>query len=281
MASGWFLGPPGDLRELIVPEPDVTVEQVRLGSARQALSGARTVDVTGHRQRFEFTFEHLEPEEYAWLEALHTRVIPGPLRLISPLKRNRLSMQASHAMAWGVYTLGIQTNVSYPVTSRDFPDEVDLQGRSSYFEQSSTNSYWIFDGNRNGAPVFSGEDIVCSVYLRSDTAQTLEYRIIFRDAAGLDIDSETVTGDWSIGTSWNRFEETVEVPDDAATVAFSLANPDGVFIDLYIACAQIEEGTVATDWQIGGGGTVVAVDQLTTTSPLFPRYNCTLTLLEL
>ncbi len=281
MASGWFLGPPGDLRELIVPEPDIKVSQVRLGSARQALSGARTVDVTGHRQQFQFTFRHLDEEEYAWLEALHTRVIPGPLRLISPLKRNRLSMQASHVMSWGVYTLGVQTNVAYPAYTRDFPDAVPLQGRSTYFEESAVNSYWTFDGNRNGSPVFPGEDIVASVYLRSDTAQTLEYRLIFRNAAGLDIPGETITGDWSISTSWNRFQVTGEAPDDAATVMLMLTNPDAVFTDLLIACSQVEQGTTASDWQVGGGGAVVAVDQLETSSPLFPRFDCTLTLLEL
>src|SRR5690606_15578029 len=44
---------------------------------------------------YEFEFSYLERDEYAWLEAMHSRLIPGPFRLIDPMKKNRLSVGAT------------------------------------------------------------------------------------------------------------------------------------------------------------------------------------------
>ena len=50
----WYLGPLGDLRPLVCPEPDLSATQVRYGGLHQGLSGARTLDVTGHKAEYEF-----------------------------------------------------------------------------------------------------------------------------------------------------------------------------------------------------------------------------------
>src|SRR5690606_21339830 len=48
-------------------------------------------------------------EDYAWLEAVFTRQIPGNLYLINPLKKNLLSREASSARPSGTNTAGVYT----------------------------------------------------------------------------------------------------------------------------------------------------------------------------
>src|SRR5690606_39453918 len=53
------------------------------------------MDVTGHRDEYELEFRFLDRDEFEWVELLHTRMVPGPHLMINPLKKNRLSWQAS------------------------------------------------------------------------------------------------------------------------------------------------------------------------------------------
>src|SRR5690554_2646520 len=91
----WYLGPAGALQELTCPEPNIKANLVRYGGVHQGLSGARTVDVTGHRYEYAFDWDYMEQAEWAWLEAMHLRHVPGPFRLLNPLKKNRLAPQSS------------------------------------------------------------------------------------------------------------------------------------------------------------------------------------------
>src|SRR5688572_21324044 len=91
----WYIGALGALRRLPVPDPGIRMSPVVYGGIRQGLSGARTLDVTGVRMGYDMEFTGLEPDEWMHLEALRTRLIPGPHRLLDPLRRNRLSVEAA------------------------------------------------------------------------------------------------------------------------------------------------------------------------------------------
>ncbi|TCO56802.1 hypothetical protein [Actinocrispum wychmicini] len=273
--STWYLGPDGDLRALPVPERDPSMDVVRYGGIHQALSGARTMDVTGHRTEYGFAYRLLEAEEYAWLEALASSHIPGPLRLLTPFKRNRLTAQAASLIP----ASGVSVGASLPGLWNWEPDwpAAAPGSRSLRWTSYPAGAVLRLDADRR-CPVLPDESITASLYARTDTGTVaVEVTTTAYDRTG------TVLGDNShddtVPTDWYRMAFSWTPPPGTATVDVTLTIPAGP-VPIRLAAAQLEPGDAATDWQHGGGAPLVLVDQLTTTSPRFPLVDCTLTLLE-
>ena len=293
----WYLGPLGDLRALPCPEPGITDTTVRYGGIHQGLSGARTVDVTGYRTEYGFEFEYLEPEEFRWLRALHTRMVPGPYRLIDPRYRNRLSPQST--ALWQVATTSDATippdlgffasTVVHQEWVHDAPAEVVEAVRSLRISNYTTSPDMLYFGRFDfgyGVPVHDGETITYSIYARSaaedDEEQPFQMILDYFDR---DLDHVGVS-EWQERTAtpeWQRFTLTVTVPTGTAAVVPALAfgSPTGETTHpLHFAAPQLEAGDTATEWDIGGGAKTVHISSLETSSPRFPLTNCSLTLLE-
>src|SRR5690606_23969820 len=112
MDKTWYLGPLGKLRGVVGPDAGTTATSTRYGGVHQGLTGARTMDITGHRREVEFQFTYLEKAEFEWLNALHARMVPGPLYLLDPRYRNRLSPQATSLRSpHNAATTGLQVSV--------------------------------------------------------------------------------------------------------------------------------------------------------------------------
>lgn len=274
----WYLGPLGDLRPLIVPEPDLNIDEVRYGGVHQGLSGARTMDVTGHRAEYKFEFKHLERDEFVWLEALHTRFVPGPFHLLNPLKRNRLTVQASRMLPIESKNSGVFLTAPYTFV-RDWPTEIPLPGRSCRVAGwAGANAYLQFDQQKL-VPLMPNETLTASVYLRSDLAHSGWLRVSWYDADRAFISNTDVP--ISLATEWQRHWSTFhEAPSDAVGAMFTLVL-GSANTAVYVAAPQLEaDAPFPTEWQIGGGAPVVLVDQLPTTSGRFPLRNASLNLLE-
>src|SRR5690606_8690901 len=85
--------------------------------------------------------------------------------------------------------------------------------------------------------------------------------------------------EFTAGTSWDRFPHTVTVPAGVSAVVMRLTF--GTYSTaIRLAAPMIEEGGNATKWEQGKAVAMVLVDQLQTSSPLFPLTDCSLTLLE-
>ncbi|HVV11574.1 hypothetical protein [Amycolatopsis sp.] len=275
----WYLGPLGDLRALTCPEPGIKDTVVRFGGVHQGLSGARTVDVTGHRSELSFDWKYMEKAEWKWLKALHTRHIPGPFRLIKPTGVNRLSLQASSCYPLPTTNgLGVYNTVSNVEWALDWPADADPGYRSLRLSSFAASQIlrWDFSGQ---TPVFPGETITASLYAKTETAgQTFSLTVDYYDRTG----AQTSSAPWvscTPTTDWQRFNVTTTVPEGTASVVFALITGDFVG-PVRIAAAQLESGSAPTDWEQGGSAPTVHIDQLETSSPLFPLTDCSMTLLE-
>lgn len=294
MAARWYLGPLGDIRELVSPEPNIEDSSVRYGGVHQGLSGARTIDVTGHRSQFTFEFRALTQEDFAWIRALHMRHVPGPLYLLDPRYKNRLSPQStamhmiigSPGQFIAARGLGVVSTNSARNWSYDWPAEAGPIGvRSQRFQSYPVTpplDIWRFDFGYP-IPVLPGETITYSLYVRCEDGETQPFYLLldFFDRLGETATSERfereATGDWS------RVSYTFTVPDGVAAIGCGgiVGHEESpTSYPLLVAAPQVESGPEATEWEMGGGARRVHVDQLSSSSPKFPLTDCTLTLLE-
>lgn len=274
----WYLGPAGNLRPLVCPEVDIDISTDRYGGVFQGLSGARSMDVTGFKQRFTFEFKWLEPADFTWLEALHLRLIPGPFRLLNPLKKNRLTPESSAAKWGGGTAQGVYISTGVLSQVWDWPSSVDpgVGTSSKWTNRTGTTSTLRFDQRRK-TTVIAGETITTSVWLKASTAFSPNILIDWWDRTTQL--SSTTAVPLPVTTSWQRFSITATVPAGAqrAQLAMYTANTSS---DLYIAAAQFEGAAAPTAWEMGGAAPVVFVDQMPVTTPRFPFRNATVTLLE-
>lgn len=277
----WLFGPAGDLRPLPSPEMDVVNTVQRFGGIHNAINGSRTVDVLGHRSNYEFELKQLTPDEYYWLEALYTETIPGPFKLIDPLRKNLLSREAalakpSDATQRGLYTLG--TSTLGWLQMQDSP--VTWQRRGASWTNLQDNSFVRFDRGALVPPPPDGQ-MTFSVYLQAQSEISV--------APSIDTFTEGVETDGVDGTAitlpvgeWYRLEFPFQAPTGTTGVSPVLwitSEPAaGEFIR--IIAPQLEYGTSATDASIGGGSATVVIDTMDTTSPYFPYQNVSLKLLE-
>lgn len=290
--STWYLGPLGDLRPLVCPERDVKMTDVRYGGVHQGLSGARTMDVTGHRTDFQFNFTYLDQEEWRWLELLHTRQIPGPHFLVNPFKRNRMSLRATRLELnrSSEFRGGGYSPAAGYAPSLDFPPGLGYMGRSIKFTSWTATTDWIRWDYHRPMPILPTDgSYTLSVYLKSEggvhTGAFLRTRWFNRNN-WMDVASPTASIIHplpDLTTSWQRYSITGLTPPAGAEdsvavgVAIELDAYDG--FPVYVAAPQFEAGPL-TDWDLGGATAMVLLDQLETTSPRFPMRDASMTLLE-
>jgi hypothetical protein len=275
----WYLGPAGDMRAIVCPEPDIDITVERYGGVFQGLSGARSMTVTGHKQRFKFDFRFLTDDEFAWLEALHFRTVFGPYyRLKSPFKTNLLSPQAALIRTVGdPRTVQFTSGIAGPIT--DWPSAAgNLANISTKWSNRLTGTQVFRVEERYRIPVTVAVPVTFSVYLKGSTTLSGSIVIDWYNQAGAQIgSSSTVTT--SITTSWQRFQVTGTPPVGTVTARGAFLT-SATAPDVYLAAAQFEEASTASAWKIGGGCPVVLIDQLETSTPRFPYRNTTLTILE-
>lgn len=277
MAGEWYIGPAGDLKLLVCPEINLSVSDVRYGGVHQAISGARIMDVTGTKQDISLAFTFLDEADYRWLQALQTRHIPGPHRLINPLRKNRLSVQAASLNAQASIRPGVKLSAGSWDWVNDWPSAAGYGMRCLRWFGRTASSTLKLDAVQ-GVPIFPLEQITGSVYIKGDSAiASGSLTIDYYDRYGVFLSSATPESA-SVTTSWARYTITRTAPTNAATAV--LGATATATTTMRVAAAQLEPGSSASAWDQGGGAPLVLVDQLPSTSPRFPLMNCSVTLLE-
>jgi hypothetical protein len=274
----WYLGPAGNLRPLVCPEVNTDITTERYGGVFQGLSGYRSMDVTGHKQKFSFQFNYLDQAEYAWLEALHLRQFPGPFRLLNPMKKNRLTPESSLAKWGGGTAQGFTISSGLATQVWDWPATASpgFGLSSKWTNRTGGTSTLRFDPIRM-TTVSAGEVITASVWLKTNTAFSPSVVVDWWDRTA-QIGSSTVLVP-SVTTSWQRFTITSTAPANTQRARFAMYTAN-LTSDLYIAAPQLEASATVTDWELGGAAPVVFVDQMPVATPRFPLRNATVTLLE-
>lgn len=279
-AATWYLGPAGNLRKLFCPERDISMNLVRYGGVHQGLSGARTMDVTGHKYEFGFRWNYMTYADWVWLEALHTRYYPGPFWLISPMKNNLLSRESAALQLSTNTTHGVETTFGSVTGNLDWPTGVGLQAASFNIAAAGSGATMTLDEGL-GFPAIAGETYNVNLYVKNTivagTTGTNTFAINWLDSAGAVIGTPTqVTLGQS--SSWNQ-RSLSSVPPAGAVTGFVkiLINTGATY---RFAAPMVNIGASALPWEIGGAASLVVVDQLGTSSPRFPLTDCSLTLLE-
>jgi len=276
MAGEWYIGPAGDLKELVCPQINLAVSDVRFGGVHQALSGARTMDVTGIKQELSLQFTYLDESDYRWLQALQTRHIPGPHRLINPLRKNRLTTQGASVNPTASIRPGVKLSAGSWAWVNDWPTAAGYGMRSVEWSGRTASSTLKFDSVQ-GVPLFPLEQFTGSVYVKGSSSISASLTVDYYDRYGTFLSSATPESA-SVTTSWARYTITRTAPANAATAVLGVTAV--ATTTMRLAAAQMESGASATAWDQGGGAPLVLVDQLPSTSPRFPLINCSITLLE-
>lgn len=282
----WYLGPPGNMWPLFCPEPGVSISSVRYGGIHQGMSGKRTLDIMGYQYEYKMKFSYLTQEDFEWMEMLHMRAVPGPFKLLNPLKKNRLSQQASLMQVTPGDNDGVSTSgIVHTKMVRDWPEEASKYGSHSLqaFGWGAAPNGVLFDyalDNKSGVPILEDEWTFLSVFVKHISGDpTFELEADFYGADGEHLGYFDSL--FEARSNWSRHYIGVapsDIPDGAVLMSFALYNrsTDSVF---NIAAAQVEPDQL-TKWEVGGGAPTVIMNQLPLKSPRFPLRNAQMTLLE-
>lgn len=273
----WYLGPLGNVRPLPTPETDMDFTVIAYGGVHQGLSGARTKDITGHKSELSLSWSYLQPEEYAWLQAMHEGYFPGPFSLLNPLKKNRLSRESSAVRSVRRDTAGLRIPSGNVNRVRQVPEDIDLGGMSLMWDSWGSNRTLSFDTDRM-VPVLDEETVTFSVYLLGSTGFSVDVWLSYFDADG-GTEGESERQSFTMSTSFQRVSVTATVGSSVVAARPNI-EPQTDSGTLAIAAPQLEHGREATPWGLGGAASTVLIDELTTTSPRYPLYGAELSLLE-
>jgi hypothetical protein len=277
MASTWQIGPMGDLRSLPGAEPEIDMPIVRYGGIHQGLSGARQIDITGFRQNITLNFEALFYEDWAWLEAIYRRLIPGPHYLINPMRKNLLVAESSFPKVGGGTARGSGILGGATLRTADWPTGVGAGGWACKWTNRS-GAAWFRLARNNPAAVNPTQQVTMSAYIKGSTATNMRWIVDYYDRSGQN-GASAYTADIPVTTAWTRVSHTITVPagigglDPVIYVADSTP-------DILIAATQLEVGAAATSWELGGGSMKAIVEQMPTVSPVFPLTDVSVSILE-
>lgn len=273
----WYLGPLGDLRALVCPEIDIDMTVERYGGSFQSLSGARRSDLTGLRQKFDFNFTYLDQDEFKWYEALYQRLIPGPFRLINPLKKNRLTPESSSGRWGGGTAQGLTLTSGQATMVWDWPTAAGtIGGVTTKWSGRVANAVFRADYGKF-TTMLPLETVTASVYLKATANLNYNLIIDWYDRLNHTTSSSIIVA--AVTTSWQMFSVTATAPAGTMKAIFA-GYSSNTAADVFLGPMQFEAGATATAWELGGGSPVVSVDQLPVTSPRFPYRNISMTLLE-
>jgi hypothetical protein len=260
--------------------------EVRYGGVHQALNGARTMDTTGYRQKFDMDFKYLSESEYAWLRSLYLGNVQEQLYLMNPLRKNLLSQQASMALWHGTLDNGMQ-NVAFASSYdffNDFPTGLPVAGTRvpRVLSVATAPAYVVMDGGTRFVPANVGEPLTYSIYMRT-TAGTasVDMYVQTMDKYGVGTVGPGVIATKSVTTSWQRFTVThTPATVGIAAARFGLQLATATTYNTLLAAPQVEYGASATPFSIGGGLSKILIDSIDSESPRYPLSNVSVTLLE-
>lgn len=274
----FLLGPLGALRALPSPHrgnpPEATA--TRIGAVHRSLSGRPTIDRLATRRTWTLVWPFLDPDTYAYLDALHQGMVTGPLWLIEPSRPNRFAPAIASTGSTDRSPAGF-TAVSGAVTWSTQPVTTDIPLAGGITWQATAAA------SRMDAtpivPVLPGETLTFSAHVVAARPVRLTLQTLYPNGA---IASEHQTDEITPGLfNGARIELTVVPPASAASCRVGVSTgvmPSESWVATW--AWQLEAAPFATRWRPGGGAAQVLVESLPVTYPVPGSYGTTLTLLE-
>jgi hypothetical protein len=274
----FFVGPLGGLRALPSPHrgdsPDATA--TRIGAIHRSITGRPTLDRLATRRAWTLAWPYLDPDTYAYLDALHQGLVTGPLWLIDPSRPNRLPPSvaatgsadksvdgftaAAGALAWAPRpALGTGMPLAGGVTWQ-------APGAASRLDTAPI------------IPLLPRETVTFSATI----ATTRPVQLVLSALSGASTQiTEHKSPEATPGPAGTRLELTVTPAADVVACRVGISTATSPQPGTIVSTAwQLEAAPFATAWRPGGGAPQVLVDSLPVTYPLPGSYTTTLTLLE-
>lgn len=279
-----YLGPLGELRH-IAPLAGVKQKTARFGGVHTSLTGRRTVDYLGSARQWELAFKPQPPtDDLAWLRALASRHVPGPLRLLlGETQPNRLSVSAASLGFGGDDMSEVEVSAGFTTPGSGWPAQAWPAGVPLQWGGWNVGDTLSLDSGRP-APILPGETVTSYVWARAQHYHTVHIMVTHTTRTGTPTNASgpdtTLVPD-----TWTRLAVST-TPDATVIGAYPSIVTDGVDAgastpEVTLAAAQVEPGDTATDWTQGGGAPLVAVDERETTLIYSPLSQPSMTLLEL
>lgn len=294
-APNFWLGPLGRLVPLSSPERDIERSMEMSGASNTSLDGTTTLDIRGFRRTWKLATTYLDVNDLSYLQACYQGLVSGPLRLIDPINKNRLSASTSAATKASEFPGG-RTNwysaggsvlssygstpdiayTRYDGTAVTYSPDTYISWNAPAAGTLSAEVSGSKPLNTKAVPARVGEVLTLSLYLRVASGGgtgTAYLRAV--DASG------AVVGTASASTSltvWTPLSATLTVPATAVGVVVQFGS---TLEGAYEVCQlQVEEGNAPTPWVAGQGCPEVAFLGLEEVSPRYPQVSCALTLKE-
>jgi hypothetical protein len=285
--AAWQLGPLGALRSLPAhPVRGIKAPVRRIGGTHRSLSGRTTVDTLGHKRTWEIGWEYLAEDELAYVQALHHRLVDGPLRLVDPAQRNRASMQVGSGGSYRRDTAGFTASAGTitwaAITTPPAALAGLVAGGISWAAPATANvTLRGDDTSTTRIPAVTGETYTASVYVRTSSSSiTVQATVLPYTAAG--VAGTLITGSVSTLTAntWSRLTVTWVAASGGDAVAPGVRVTSAAAHTLITTGWQVELASTAGLWLPGAGCPVVVLDQAETEYPQSGYHHLGLSLLE-
>lgn len=262
------LGPAGALVQLPSPAPGYEQPDILRGGTHELVGGGNVRDRIPARRRYTLSWPAISDDHLSTIRTL-TR-LPGPYRYLHPLERNLLTVNQSTGTDELRTTEGVvarfqgvcssdtaQTRSGTRSIKWDSQAALSISGRGPYLYTSE----FTLDGTWTA--VRPSTQYTFSGYARASAAVSFQALIDWHDATGAFLSVSLGTGT-AVGTGdFNtRLSVTATSPATAAygIGAFINTTTPGATRQVWFDDLQLEEGASVTNWRLGAGTPLVAVD---------------------
>jgi hypothetical protein len=284
MIIAWYLGPLGAMVSIPLPQAPMDVAPALLGGVHTSLMGVVTVDRLALPRSWPMVWPYLTEDELVYLEMVGRGVVPGPLRLIDPMRRNRLAGRVATGGSLSRSAVDFtQTGGSTPtwLAVTDPPATVPVRGVISWQRTTTAAGSLTTANTVDRVPLITGEQVVATVWARGAAIQASAAV----DAWNVSNSASRTTGTAATlnATTWTQLSVTYTPVSGRISGSPVLVVASGQAASTLQATGwMISPADQSTAWAPGGGSPTVVAGELAQTYNLFnvPRHTWSMTLRE-
>lgn len=285
----FYVGPLGGLLPLPGTESGVETPLSVIGGTHTSLTGAFTRDRFGYKRAWTWTYPMLTDRQTRHVEALQRNMVPGPLYLLDPRRRNRLPEQIASGGSLlrspsGFIPSNTTTCLWRPLsyvsaTPATLPASPILRGCLEWQLLAAGGAGLELSGfagdGRHNVPVMPGEVLEVSLWAAGPPSTTLSGLVSIYNAAGVLLATQSLSNVQLSLTTWQVTSSGFVCPAGAAYLRLALSVTSGTPIgSIYTTAYQVARYqpeyvpgmTQFCDefdfggWSLGGGGPQVISD---------------------